>query len=116
MSPTGSRGPPTTSLCLVEIISYLVVTAELCVGAGLILGLFLRLSAFFGVTLNALFLFSGSLSAGLNPEMLILGMAILFGVAPAVYALSLDRYYLPRLHSMKLRQRHSPAPSTPAVE
>lgn len=89
-----------------ELLSYLVVTAELCVGIGLILGLFLRLSAFFGVTLNALFLLSGSLSAGLNPEMLILGMAVMLGVAPAVYALSLDRVFMHRLRGISMRPAH----------
>jgi thiosulfate dehydrogenase [quinone] large subunit len=77
-----------------HVISYLVVTCELCIGIGLVLGLFLRLSAFFAVLMNSLFLFSGSLSAGLNPEMVILGMAVLFGAAPAVYAMSLDRSLL----------------------
>ncbi len=99
-----------------EVISYLVVGAELCVGIGLILGLFLRLSALVGVTLNALFLFSGSLSAGLNPEMIILGMVVLFGAAPAVYALTVDRYYLPRLHTIRLRKPPIVAPSGAAVE
>jgi thiosulfate dehydrogenase [quinone] large subunit len=95
-------------------ISYMVVTAELCIGIGLILGLFLRLSAFFAVLLNAMFLLAGSLSAGLNPEMVILGMVVLLGVAPAVYALSLDRYLLPRLRSIKLPTTHVAAkPSTP---
>ncbi len=81
-----------------HLISYLVVTCELCIGIGLILGLFIRLSAFFAVMMNSLFLFSGSLSAGLNPEMLILGMAVLFGVAPGLYAMSIDRTLLPLLH------------------
>ena len=84
----------------------MVVTAELCIGIGLILGLFLRLSAFFAVLLNAMFLLAGSLSAGLNPEMVILGMVVLLGVAPAVYALSIDRYLLPRLHTIKLPTAH----------
>lgn len=93
-------------------ISYMVVTAELCIGIGLILGLFLRLSAFFAVLMNSMFLLAGSLSAGLNPEMLILGMVVLLGVAPAVYALSVDRYLLPRLRSIKLPTTHAtPKPS-----
>jgi thiosulfate dehydrogenase [quinone] large subunit len=93
-----------------SLLSYVVVSTELFVGIGLILGLLLRLSALFGVTLNALFLLSGSLSAGLNPEMIILGMFILLGVSPAVYALSLDRFLLPRLHMIKLPDRSAPVP------
>jgi thiosulfate dehydrogenase [quinone] large subunit len=80
-----------------HLISYLVVTGELLVGIGLILGLFLKASAFFGVTLNVLFMSAGALGAGLNPEMVIPGMIVLLGVAPAVYALSVDRYLLPWL-------------------
>jgi thiosulfate dehydrogenase [quinone] large subunit len=96
-------------------ISYLVVTAELCIGIGLILGLFLRLSALFGVLMNALFLLSGSLSAGLNPEMLILGMAVLFGVAPGLYAVSLDRFLLTLLHIGKRKlPTRAPADGVPA--
>ena len=66
--------------------------------------------------MNALFLLSGSLSAGLNPEMIILGMVVLFGAAPAVYALTVDRYYLPRLHTIRLRKPPTVAPSGAAVE
>jgi thiosulfate dehydrogenase (quinone) large subunit len=80
-----------------ELISYLVVTGELAVGVGLILGLFVRLSAFFGVVLNSLFMYAGALGAGLNPEMVVLGMVVLMGPADAVYAASADRYLVPRL-------------------
>jgi thiosulfate dehydrogenase [quinone] large subunit len=96
-----------------HMISYLVVTAELCIGVGLIFGLFLRLSALFGVLMNALFLFSGSLSAGLNPEMVILGMAVLLGVAPGLYALSLDGSVLSLLRMGK-RKLHADPATTPA--
>jgi thiosulfate dehydrogenase [quinone] large subunit len=96
-----------------QLISYLVVTGELLVGIGLILGLFLRLSAFFGVILNSLFMFAGALGVGLNPEMLILGLLVLTGPAAAVYALSFDRYLLHRvrgfLPSLPSTGRHAPA-------
>jgi thiosulfate dehydrogenase [quinone] large subunit len=77
-----------------ELLSYLVVTGELCVGIGLITGLFLRLSALFGVALNSLFMFSGALGAGLNPEMVLLGMGVLLAPSSSLYALSIDRYLL----------------------
>jgi thiosulfate dehydrogenase (quinone) large subunit len=80
-----------------ELMSYLVVTGEICVGIGLITGLFLRLSAGFGVAMNSLFMFAGALGAGLNPEMVLLGMGVLLTSAPGVYALSVDRFLLPRL-------------------
>jgi len=96
-----------------QLIGYLVVTGELLVGIGPILGLFLKVSAFFGVTLNTLFMSAGALGAGLNPEMVIPGMIVLLGVAPAVYAFSVDRYLLPwlreELHREPGLQRHVPA-------
>jgi thiosulfate dehydrogenase [quinone] large subunit len=80
-----------------DLIGYLVVTGELAVGIGLILGLFVRLSAFFAVVLNSLFMYAGALGAGLNPEMVVLGMVVLMGPASAVYAASADRYLIPRI-------------------
>ena len=84
-----------------HLISYLVVTGEMAVGVGLVLGLFLRLSAFFGITLNALFLFAGALGAGLNPEMVILGFVVMTGASAAVYAASVDRYALKAMRAMR---------------
>ena len=96
-----------------ELLSYLVVTGEICVGIGLIAGLCLRLSAFFGIALNSLFLFAGALGAGLNPEMVLLGMGVLLGGAPAIYALSVDRFLLTRLRTIHIPvqhlHRHAPA-------
>jgi len=89
-----------------ELFSYLVVTGEICVGIGLIAGLFLRLSAFFGIALNSLFLFAGALGAGLNPEMVLLGMGVMLAAAPSLYALSVDRLLLPRLRSLELPLVH----------
>jgi thiosulfate dehydrogenase [quinone] large subunit len=96
-----------------ELVSYLVVTGELAVGIGLILGLFLRLSAFFGITMNALFMFAGALGAGLNPEMIILGFVVMTSASAAVYAASADRFALPALRRMigdaSSTGRHAPA-------
>ena len=80
-----------------ELMSYLVVTGELCVGIGLITGLFLRLSAIFGVAMNSLFMFAGALGAGLNPEMVLLGTGVALAGVAGVYAVSVDRFLLPRL-------------------
>ena len=99
-----------------HMISYLVVTAELCIGIGLIVGLFLRLSALFGVLMNALFLFSGSLSAGLNPEMVILGMAVLLGVAPGLYAMSLRRFRALTPADGQAQAAHRQAPATTTTQ
>ena len=96
-----------------QLISYLVVTGELAVGIGLILGLFLRLSAFFGVVMNSLFMYAGALGAGLNPEMIVLGIAVLMGPANSVYAASTDRYLIPWLRE-RMHHRPGPEPVVPA--
>ena len=75
---------------------------EICVGIGLIAGLALRLSAFFGVAMNALFLFAGALGAGLNPEMVLLGMGVLLASTAGVFALSVDRYLWPTMRGLRL--------------
>ena len=96
-----------------DLLSYLVVTAELCVGIGLIFGLLLRASAFFAVALNSLFLFAGVLSAGLNPLMVLLGMGIFLATAPGVRAMSVDGYLWHRLSGVGRRSR--PATTTRVV-
>lgn len=88
-----------------ELLSYLLVTAELCVGIGLILGLLLRASSFFAVALNSLFMFAGVLSAGLNPLMLLLGMGILLATAPGVRVMSVDGYLWHLLSGIRRRPR-----------
>ena len=47
---------------------------------------------------------------------MILGVAILFGSAPAVYALSVDRYLMPRLHDINLPTTHAATPKPTAVQ
>jgi hypothetical protein len=59
--------------------------------------LFVRLSAFFRVVLNSLFMYAGALGAGLNPEMVVLGTVVLMGPGDAVYAAPADRHLVPRL-------------------
>lgn len=96
-----------------QLVGYLVVTGELLVGIGLVLGLFLRLSAFFGVAMSALFMWAGALGAGINPEMIIPGILLVVGIAPGVFAATADRYVLPRIRGARMRPptttRHAPA-------
>jgi thiosulfate dehydrogenase [quinone] large subunit len=51
--------------------SYCVTAGEIAVGAGLILGLFTGIAAFFGITLNASYLLAGTVST--NPILFALG-------------------------------------------
>lgn len=97
-----------------EVVSYLVVVGELAVGVGLLLGLFVRLSAFFGATMNLLFMLAGATGAGKNPEMLAIELLVLTGAAVAVYAASVDRYLLPRLTAAVRESIHMPGSHTHA--
>jgi thiosulfate dehydrogenase (quinone) large subunit len=67
--------------------SYLVAYGELLVGIALILGIFTHFSALMGVIMNLAFLFAGSTST--NPQMLVVGLAIVLagGVAVGYYGL-----------------------------
>ena len=97
-------------LHLDHVFAIAIPLGELLVGAGLILGLFTMASAFFGVLLNLNFMLSGSTGAGLNPEMLTLGMLILFA-GSAAYVFGVDRFLLPRLKTgLSDRRRKTVAP------
>jgi thiosulfate dehydrogenase (quinone) large subunit len=58
----------------VALFSYLVIFGETLIGIALILGAFTGIAAFFGVFMNASFLFAGT--AGANPLMAIVGILI----------------------------------------
>lgn len=77
-----------------EVLAYLVAYGEFLVGLALIIGLFTRLTALVGVTMNLVFLFAGTTSS--NPQMLILGLGLAaFGTTAGVYGV--DRWVLPLL-------------------
>jgi thiosulfate dehydrogenase (quinone) large subunit len=96
-------------------LSYLVPIGEFAIGAGLILGVFTLGAAFFGALLNMLFMFSGSLSAGVSPIMLALEL-LLLGAGAAAYVYGADRYLLPALKRLwvarSLPSLHLPHPLT----
>lgn len=76
------------------LFSYLVVFGEIAAGAALLLGLLTRLAALGGVIMNLAFLWAGTSSS--NPQMLVLGLAIVLVGSLAGYY-GLDRYVLPGL-------------------
>jgi thiosulfate dehydrogenase (quinone) large subunit len=57
-----------------SLFSYLVIFGETLVGIALILGAFTGIAAFFGVFMNASFLFAGT--AGANPLMALAGVLL----------------------------------------
>lgn len=59
----------------VQIINLLIPWGELLVGLGLILGTLTTTAAFFGLVMNFMFMFAGTVSS--NPWMVLLGFIIL---------------------------------------
>ncbi len=72
-------------------IAKLIALGELAVGVALILGLFTGLAALGGLTLNMIYMFTGS--AGVNPAYMILEVPLILAWRNAGY-LGLDRYAL----------------------
>ena len=83
--------------------SYLVAYGELLVGIALILGIFTHFSALMGVTMNLAFLFAGSTST--NPQMLVVGLAIVLAGGVAVGYYGLDYFARPFERTLFQRTR-----------
>lgn len=75
-------------------IARLVAYGELLVGIALILGIFTGIAAFFGVFMNANYLFAGTVST--NPLLLLLGLLLILAWRVAGW-IGLDRWALPLL-------------------
>jgi thiosulfate dehydrogenase (quinone) large subunit len=78
----------------VGIINFLIPWGEFLVGLGLLLGCLTTAAAFFGVMMNFMFMFAGTVST--NPEMVLLGVIILAAGANAG-RYGADFYVLPYL-------------------
>jgi thiosulfate dehydrogenase [quinone] large subunit len=76
------------------ILSHLVVYGELLVGAGLILGAFTGIAAFFGAFMNLNYLFAGTVS--INPFLLTIQLLLILAWRNAGW-IGLDRFLLPWL-------------------
>lgn len=75
-------------------LGYLVAFGEFLVGLAMLVGIFTRFAAFWAVVLNLMFLLAGS--AGLNPYMLTIDMAILLSGTTAGL-IGLDYFVMPLL-------------------
>lgn len=85
--------------------SYMVAWGEVLVGAALIVGFLVGISAFFGVFMNLNFMLAGSVSV--NPIMYTIGIGIIVAWRVAGYW-GADRFVLPLLHrAIRLRYRDS---------
>jgi thiosulfate dehydrogenase [quinone] large subunit len=78
----------------VKLINVLIPVGEFLVGVGLILGGLTLTAAFFGMMLNTMFLFAGTVST--NPWLLMLGV-IIFVAGTNAGRFGLDAYLLPLL-------------------
>ena len=76
------------------LFSYLVIFGETLVGLALILGAFTGIAAFFGVFMNASYIFSGT--AGANPLMAIVAILLILAWRVAGWW-GLDRWILPAI-------------------
>ncbi|RXZ79179.1 DoxX family protein [Paenibacillaceae bacterium] len=81
----------------IKIIDFLVPVGELLVGVGLILGTLTVAAAFFGLMMNFMFLFAGTIST--NPWMVLLGVTILI-VGNNAGKFGADYYLMPWLRAL----------------
>lgn len=79
----------------VHLINVLIPWGEFLVGLGLILGCLTTAAAFFGLLMNFMFLFAGTVST--NPWLVLIGGIVLAAGANAG-KFGIDRYLLPLLH------------------
>lgn len=75
------------------LFGYLVAFGELLVGLALILGIFTHFSALMGVIMNLSFMFAGATST--NPQMIVVGLAIVLAGGVAVGYYGLDYFARP---------------------
>src|ERR1700678_1431435 len=97
-------------------IAKVVTVSELAIGVLLILGLFTGLAAVAGLTLNLVYMFTGS--AGVNPAYAIVAVFLILAWRNAGY-LGLDRFALPMAGERLHRSRPATgmtAPPLPAEE
>ena len=76
------------------LFSYLVTYGEICVGLGLILGLFTGIAAFFGLVMNFNYLFAGTVS--INPLFVLIEIPLILAWRVSGY-IGLDRYVFKKL-------------------
>lgn len=81
------------------LLSYLVAYGEVLVGIAILLGFLVGVSAFFGALMNINFLLAGATS--INPQMLVLEFLLILAWRNAGH-LGIDRWLLPKLHSLHL--------------
>lgn len=87
----------------VKLINFLIPVGETLIGIGLIVGGLTLTAAFFGMMLNLLFLFAGTVST--NPWLLLLGM-IVFVAGANAGRFGLDVYLKPLFAKARMKFAH----------
>ncbi|WP_051237000.1 DoxX family membrane protein [Paenibacillus pinihumi] len=92
----------------VKLINFLIPLGELLVGLGLILGGLTLTATFFGLLMNFMFMFAGTVST--NPWLMLLGFLVIAGGANAG-RFGIDYFIRPFVHKAiaKLRKGNKPA-------
>jgi thiosulfate dehydrogenase [quinone] large subunit len=91
-------------------IAKLITVSELAIGALLILGLFTGAAAVAGLSLNLIYMFTGS--AGVNPAYAVVAVFLILAWRNAGY-LGLDRFALPGLRDLSHRRPAMVKPVAP---
>nr|WP_188889365.1 DoxX family protein [Paenibacillus radicis (ex Gao et al. 2016)] len=96
----------------VKLFNFIIPIGELLVGIGLILGGLTAAAAFFGLLMNFMFMFAGTLNT--NPWLVLLGGIVLFaGTNAGRYGL--DYYLLPLMRKvLKFKKLDGDGKMTPA--
>ena len=93
-----------------HLLSYMVAYGEVLVGLALVIGLFSKWAAFWGLTMNLAFYLAGSTSS--NGYMMVAEMALVFG-GLGVSFYGLDTFVLPFLKKEILHLLHKDIAPTP---
>jgi thiosulfate dehydrogenase [quinone] large subunit len=91
----------------VKLINFLIPVGETLVGLGLILGCFTTAAAFFGLMMNFMFLFAGTVST--NPWMVLLG-TLIFIAGTNAGKFGVDYYLMPYLRKLFEKKPTAPTP------
>ncbi|NOU95909.1 DoxX family membrane protein [Paenibacillus sp. LMG 31456] len=81
----------------VKIINFVIPLGEFLVGLGLILGVLTTAAAFFGLLMNFMFMFAGTVNT--NPWFILIG-GILFMAGANTGRFGLDHYLMPYLRKL----------------
>ncbi|MCR2804059.1 TQO small subunit DoxD [Paenibacillus soyae] len=109
--PTFTRFLEQVALPNVKIINFLIPVGETLVGIGLIVGGLTAAAAFFGLMMNFMFLFAGTVST--NPWLILLGLVVIAAGTNAG-RFGIDYYLLPLLRKL-MRRNDQEKPQTPTL-